>query len=276
MTDPTPLDDAALDRLLGHHEAPPLPAGFADRVLAEAAREDRPVSVPPLPPKPRSARRAWTRRGLWAGVVAFNLIVASAIAATITGVPLQLAHVAAAAAQVFHIHHREAPVHHVAPHPVHRVSAPPMRPMRPMSMMPAARPLLLPHAPMALPPGLPMHPAWHPPHRFAPFVHPRRMMERRPFALRPRLQRPAPRAVEMPKPPMAPALAPQDRAGPSAFDRPQWGEGGRRTGPGWREQIGRRMQPWRRGGPRGWRRAAGGGGGGGGGWHRPFGRGRRF
>jgi hypothetical protein len=288
MTGPNPLDDAALDRLLGHHEAPPpLTQGFADRVLAEAAREDRQTGVPPLPPRPRAARRPWARRSVWAGVIAINLIVASAIAATITGVSPRLSHAVAMAAQVLHIHR------HAAPPPHHGSSPPPVR--RSMPEVPSsARPLPFARAPMPLVrPGLrtgmlfhPLaatKPGWHPPLRAAPIGHVRRPVGRRsemarphprphPFAQRPGRQEPH-RAFRP-----GPAFQAPDRAMPPAFDRPQWNEGPRRPwSGGWRNRGGPRMGPWRQGGQRGqggWRRPWRGGQGAG--WRRPFGRGRRF
>lgn len=76
MTDP-------LNRLLDQATVPPLPADFADRVVARAAAE----SQPPAVPRPRRDRRgAWLRRpGALAAFVGANLLVASAVAATIAG-----------------------------------------------------------------------------------------------------------------------------------------------------------------------------------------------
>jgi len=114
MTRPDSLDDMQLDQLLGAHRAPPLPADFAQRVAAEAMREDRTLSLPPFPPQTRRVHRPWARRGLVAGLVAVNLIVASAIAATFSGHFPALQHVAATMARVLHI-----PRHHATPYPPH-------------------------------------------------------------------------------------------------------------------------------------------------------------
>lgn len=113
MTRPDPLDDIQLDRLLGAHHAPPLSADFAQRAAAEAVREDRAPGLPPSPSSVHRARRPWTRRGLVAGVVAVNLIVASAIAATFSGHFPALQHVATSVARVLHIR-----PHQAAPHPM--------------------------------------------------------------------------------------------------------------------------------------------------------------
>jgi len=127
MTRPEPLDDAQLDRLLGAYQVPSLPPGLADRIGAEAAREDRVKTLSPFPQLRRGARRPWMRRGLAAGVIAINLIVASAIAATLSGHFPALRHIATAAANVLHLpHHRAAPHHlnrvtHVVP--VHRTAS---------------------------------------------------------------------------------------------------------------------------------------------------------
>jgi hypothetical protein len=283
MTDPTPpdpmmLDDAALDRLLGHAETPPMSADFADRVLAEAAREDRVVRVPPLPPRLRTVHRPWTRRGVWAGLIAVNLIVASAIAATVTGVAPRLAphfaHVMAVAAHVLHIHRHEVappePIHHVMP----RVTRPePIRPLpfarampsdvRPMPMRPDMHPPLL------------ARPIMRPPLRANAMRHPRGMLGQRgphPFAhVPPRLrQPPAFRSGQGP--------GGGDRLQPRPFGRPHWGMGPQRpwAAPGWRAPGNGGMRPWRANGP-GWRKPGRfGSGGAGRSWRRPFGRNRRF
>lgn len=135
MTRPDPLDEAMLDRLLDAHKVPPLSADFAQRVTDEVTRADRPATLPPFAPRPHASRRPWTRRGLIAGVVAVNLIVASAIAATFSGHFPALQHIAVTAARVLHIrhHHGAAPhisrVAHVAPS--HREAIPVAVPVPP-------------------------------------------------------------------------------------------------------------------------------------------------
>lgn len=141
MTRPDPLDEAMLDRLLDAHKAPPLPADFAQRVTDEVARQDRPATLPPFAPRPHAPHRPWTRRGLIAGVVAINLIVASAIAATFSGHFPALQHIAITAARVLHIrHHHAAPPHisrvaHVAPS--HQEAIPVVVPVPPADPTPA-------------------------------------------------------------------------------------------------------------------------------------------
>lgn len=81
MTDPRHDPDmkAALDRFT----APPLPPGFADRVVAAAmAKEAAPSLPPPLPAARRGAiRRAWRRpTRIVAGALAMSLISAAAAA----------------------------------------------------------------------------------------------------------------------------------------------------------------------------------------------------
>jgi hypothetical protein len=83
--------DPRLDALLRDlPPAPPVPAGLAARVLAAAAAE-------PQEARPARARRAaarrdrrgqWLRRPLLAGTAALGLIVTSAVAATLAGVPI--------------------------------------------------------------------------------------------------------------------------------------------------------------------------------------------
>jgi len=134
MTRPDPLDDMQLDQLLGAHRVPPLSDDFARRVIAEAAREDRVATLPPSPPRNRRAGRPWTRRGLVAAVVAVNLIVASAIAATFSSHFPALRHVATAMARVLHLPH-----HRSIPHPLHVAHAAVPR-SRPATIVPPAPP----------------------------------------------------------------------------------------------------------------------------------------
>jgi len=133
MTRPDPLDDMHLDRLLGAHRAPPLSDDFGRRVAAEAVREDRAPTLPPS--RPRHQRtRPWTRRGLVAAVVAANLIVASAIAATFSGHFPALRHVATVVARVLHLPH-----HHLTTHPLRIAHVAPPR-SRPTAIAPSAPP----------------------------------------------------------------------------------------------------------------------------------------
>ncbi|WP_419827431.1 hypothetical protein [Sphingomonas sp.] len=90
-------DDAALTRLLDAWDVPALAPDFAARVTAEAARSDRPR----LPPRvsPRGRARPWTRRGVWTGIVAINIVLASAVAA-FGGGGMDLHRLHAAAAQL--------------------------------------------------------------------------------------------------------------------------------------------------------------------------------
>jgi hypothetical protein len=83
--------DLRLDALLRDlPPSPPVPADLAARVLAAAA-------AAPQEPRPARARRAaarhdrrgrWLRRPLLAGTAALGLIVTSAVAATLAGVPI--------------------------------------------------------------------------------------------------------------------------------------------------------------------------------------------
>jgi len=135
MTRPDLLDDMQLDQLLGAHQAQPLPADFVQRVAAEATREDRARSLPPFQPHMRRVRRPWARRGLVAGLVAVNLIVASAIAATISGHFPALQHVAATVVRVLHIPH-----HHAASHPLRAAHDAPRHHEAPIVAPPPAPP----------------------------------------------------------------------------------------------------------------------------------------
>jgi hypothetical protein len=86
-----PASDARLDALLRDlPPPPPVPADLAARVLAAAA-------MAPQEPRPARARRAaaprdrrgrWFRRPLLAGTAALGLLVTSAVAATLAGVPI--------------------------------------------------------------------------------------------------------------------------------------------------------------------------------------------
>jgi hypothetical protein len=81
MTDP-------LDRLLGSLEPPPAAPGLVDRIVAQATA----LPQTPAPARsPRDRRGAWVRRHrLLAGFIGANLLVASAVAASIaSGVELR-------------------------------------------------------------------------------------------------------------------------------------------------------------------------------------------
>jgi len=145
MTRPEPLDDAQLDGLLGTYQAPPLPAGFADRVSAEATREGRVETPPPSRARRRQVRRPWTRRGLVAGVIAINLIVASAIAATLSGHFPAFRDIATAAVEALHLPRRHAASHHTVrlAHavPAHQAAAVAVPPPSPEAAGPVPAPL---------------------------------------------------------------------------------------------------------------------------------------
>lgn len=83
------VPDPRLDALLRDLPPPPVPAGLAARVLAAAA--DTPQEARPLRAR-RAARRdrrgRWLRRPLLAGTAALGLLVTSAVAATLAGVPI--------------------------------------------------------------------------------------------------------------------------------------------------------------------------------------------
>src|SRR5205085_8874029 len=69
---------------------PPVPAGLAARVLAAAAATPQ-ESLPALARRAaarRDRRGSWVRRPLLAGTVAIGLIVTSAVAATLAGIPI--------------------------------------------------------------------------------------------------------------------------------------------------------------------------------------------
>lgn len=302
MSDPTPLDDADLDRLLGFHEAPPLSGDFADRLLAEALREDRPptpAALPALPPLPRSRppARRW-RRGAVAGLVAAHLLLASAVAAAITGYAPPLAHVFAVARQALQFHRHEAAPHHAHP-PAPKVGA--MRhdgPILAPEVEHGAR-LTPPMAPPMRDPGRMERPAEirHAVHPMHPLMRGIRGMPPRGGHERQRVMRmqphPAPfaRQEQVRRGPPARLAQPprEERAGIGAqgMGRQDWGNrapwNGAGRGPwaqGWRGQNwqergwqGQRpgMRAWRQQGAGGWRR-----GGRGMGWRRGGGRGRRF
>jgi hypothetical protein len=74
--------DPALARALDHFDVPPLPSGFADRVVAAA------TAAPGIPaPRPtRDRRGGWARRRtMVVGALAFGLVSASAVASGVFG-----------------------------------------------------------------------------------------------------------------------------------------------------------------------------------------------
>lgn len=91
-------DDAALARLLDAWDVPAISPDFAVRVTAEATRADRPRLPPRLSPRRRA--RPWTRRGLWTGIVAINIVLASAVAAAFGGGGFDLHRLHVAAVQL--------------------------------------------------------------------------------------------------------------------------------------------------------------------------------
>lgn len=83
--------DPRLEALLRDLPAPPpVPAGLAARVLAAAA--ETPQEARPMRARRAAARRdrrgRWLRRPLLASTVALGLVVSSAVAATLAGVPI--------------------------------------------------------------------------------------------------------------------------------------------------------------------------------------------
>jgi hypothetical protein len=152
-------DDAALARLLDLWDVPAVSTDFAARVASEATRPDRPRLPPPVPPRGRV--RPWTRRGVWTGIVAINIVLASAVAAAFGGgFDLHRLHAAA-----LHLVSRMLPHHHLS-HvpPSNHTSAPrrspsvthPLAVVPPLQSPPVVRPVI----------GRPaMRPAFRPPLR---------------------------------------------------------------------------------------------------------------
>ena len=100
------ITDAMVDALLATHQVPALREDFADQVLA-AAQSSR--ASPNNLPWPRRSLRPWRRSPLWLGVIALNIIAASAVAAMVSGIPVWH-HVTELVQKVTHGWHR-APVH---------------------------------------------------------------------------------------------------------------------------------------------------------------------
>ena len=159
MTGRDPLMPPDLDRLLANATVPAMSAGLIDRIVAEAARPGR--TALPVARPPRSRGRQWTRRGVWSGIVAVNLMLATAVAAAFGGGALTFARIATVARHV--VEHIRAPFHHAEPRTrparpvvVHRLAVPaaailtaPRVPM-PMTAPRVAMPLSAPRVPMPL------------------------------------------------------------------------------------------------------------------------------
>ena len=108
MTGGDPMMPPDLDRLLANADVPAMSAGLIDRIVAEAARPGR--TALPVARAPRSRGRRWTRRGVWSGIVAVNLMLATAVAAAFGGGALTFATIATVARHV--VDHIRAPFHH--------------------------------------------------------------------------------------------------------------------------------------------------------------------
>ena len=160
MTAPDTAMPADLDLLLASVSVPAMSADLIDRIVAEAARADR-VALPVTAPR-RSRGRQWTRRGVWSGVVAVNLMLATAVAAAFGGGALTFATIAVVAQHVVqHIRHpfgHAEPVRAPARRPVvHRLAVPAAAIMTaPRSLLPmAAAARSLPPAPVVARPIAP-------------------------------------------------------------------------------------------------------------------------
>ena len=125
MSNPDPRLDALLRDL---PPPPPVPADLAARVLAAAAAAAQ-------EPRPARARRAaarhdrrgrWLRRPLLAGTAALGLVMTSAVAATLAGVPIPQK----IAAVFFPEERAPEPKQVAAPHHAPRPAAPPATPGR--------------------------------------------------------------------------------------------------------------------------------------------------
>lgn len=276
MTDRTPLDDIALDRLLGLAPQPPMATDLVDRIVAAAQRPGR--TVLPGRSRPSTRPRRWTRRTVWTGVIAINLMLASAVATAFGGGVLSMAKIAVVAHQI--AHHLRHPLEKTPPSHQRSVSiGAPMR-VETKPVQPAGIPLqiLQPHAsptvPLAQPfrpdPVLPMLRMTHParplilprslrPHSFRPIAsegdrHVRQQQKRQAVPDRPvndrgeRRVRPsrvsAPRAAMRPEaaapvgPPPGPAWRAPDDGQNAAQQLNGPGRFGRRgRRPGWRRRF---------------------------------------
>lgn len=84
MSDPNPIDSATA-RALDRYSVPPLPADFADRLVAKALKVEGVEALPSMR-RPRRLRRAWVRgRRLVIGVAALSLMSAGAAATGVFG-----------------------------------------------------------------------------------------------------------------------------------------------------------------------------------------------
>ncbi len=72
-----------LDRLLKGHQVPPMPAGLAQRAVAEAVKQPQEKAGAPAGPSRRRDRRGGWKRPLWISTAAFGLAFTSAVAATV-------------------------------------------------------------------------------------------------------------------------------------------------------------------------------------------------
>lgn len=86
MSDELKVTDAMLDVVLAAHRVPELDQDFASRVLAAA--QSLPTGRRIGRTWPRPSRRPWPRSPLWLGVIALNIVAASAVAAMVTGIPV--------------------------------------------------------------------------------------------------------------------------------------------------------------------------------------------
>jgi hypothetical protein len=86
MSDPNPIDGATA-RALDRYDVPPLPASFADRLVAKALEGDDIAALPPIvPPRSPARRGVWARgRRVVIGVAAFSLMSAGAAATGVFG-----------------------------------------------------------------------------------------------------------------------------------------------------------------------------------------------
>lgn len=122
------MTERNLDALLSQVSAPPLPAGFADRVAAAATalpQEGRPA--PSRRSDGRDRRGPWLRRPLIGAAIALGLAFSGAVAATLAGVQLP-SKVAAVIAHIPYVGGKAAepdppPARHAAAGPARRPAA---------------------------------------------------------------------------------------------------------------------------------------------------------
>ncbi len=72
-----------LDRLLKGHQVPPVPAGLAQRAVAEAVQYPQEMASAPAASSRRRDRRGGWKRPLWISTASFGLAFTSAVAATV-------------------------------------------------------------------------------------------------------------------------------------------------------------------------------------------------